>query len=53
MFYTPETGKEIGPEDGLISEGIKPRLYKAVKNYAEIYWGYYQKGERAIHIAEV
>ncbi|XP_074285198.1 protein LATERAL BRANCHING OXIDOREDUCTASE 1-like [Silene latifolia] len=53
MFYSPETGKEIHPEDGLISEENKPILYKPVKNYGEVYWVYYNKGQRSIHTAQV
>ncbi|KAH6827839.1 hypothetical protein C2S53_015833 [Perilla frutescens var. hirtella] len=52
MFYTPEVGKEIGPEEGLIS-GEAPRIFKKVKDYADIHWGYYQKGMRALHAAQV
>ena len=52
MFYTPEPNKEIGPEDDLVSEE-QPKLFKKVKNYADIHWGYYQQGLRAIHVAQV
>lgn len=52
MFYTPEVGKEIGPEEGLVSDEA-PRLFKMVKDYAEIHWGYYQKGMRALHAAQL
>ncbi|XP_057967812.1 jasmonate-induced oxygenase 4-like [Malania oleifera] len=52
MFYTPESGKEIGPEDGLVNEE-RPRLFKKVKNYADTHWIYYQQGMRALHTAKV
>lgn len=52
MFYTPEVGKEVGPEEGLVSDEA-PRLFKMVKDYAEIHWGYYQKGMRALHAAQL
>ncbi|XP_058188433.1 protein SRG1-like [Rhododendron vialii] len=51
MFYTPEKGKEIGPEEGLV-DGERPRLFKKVKDYADIHYGYYQRGMRALHTAE-
>ncbi|KAK9281768.1 hypothetical protein L1049_004673 [Liquidambar formosana] len=41
VFYTPEANKEIGPEDGLIDEE-RPKLFKKVKDYADIHWDYYQ-----------
>lgn len=52
MFYTPEPKKEIGPEGGLISDD-RPKLYKEVKDYADLHWEYYQQGSRAIHTAQV
>ncbi|KAF7831528.1 protein SRG1-like [Senna tora] len=52
MFYTPQSDKEIGPEDGLVSEE-QPRMFKKVKDYANTHWEYYQRGMRAIHIAKV
>lgn len=51
VFYTPESGKLIGPEEGLIDEE-RPRLFKKVKDYADIHWKYYQKGQRALHVAK-
>lgn len=51
VFYTP-VNKEIGPEDGLINKEC-PRLFKNMKDYANIHWEYYQKGLRAIHTAKV
>lgn len=52
MFYTPEVGKEIGPEEGLINAEA-PRLFKMVKDYADVHFGYYQRGMRALHTAQV
>ncbi|KAK4374714.1 hypothetical protein RND71_005391 [Anisodus tanguticus] len=52
MFYTPEVGKEIGPEDGLVN-GDKAKIYKRVKDYAETHWKFYQRGMRALHTAHV
>lgn len=52
VFYAPELNKEIGPENGLINEEC-PRLFKNMKDYANIHWEYYQKGQRALHTAKV
>lgn len=52
MFYTPELGKEIGPEDDLVN-GDRPRIYKNVKDYAETHWKFYQRGMRALHTAHI
>lgn len=52
MFYTPEVGKEIGPEDGLVN-GDRPKIYKRVKDYAETHWQFYQRGMRALHTAQI
>ncbi|GFZ17176.1 2-oxoglutarate (2OG) and Fe(II)-dependent oxygenase superfamily protein [Actinidia rufa] len=51
MFYAPEKGKEIGPEDGLVNDE-RPRLFKKVKDYAYTHWEYYQRGMRALHTAK-
>ncbi|XAR50521.1 Leucocyanidin oxygenase [Bertholletia excelsa] len=51
MFYTPAKGKDIGPEEGLVNDE-KPRLFKQVKDYADVHFEYYQKGERALHVAQ-
>ncbi|CAA0816451.1 2-oxoglutarate (2OG) and Fe(II)-dependent oxygenase superfamily protein [Striga hermonthica] len=48
VFYSPEVGREIGPEEGLISEEGR-RVFGRVKDYADVHWGYYQKGMRALH----
>lgn len=52
VFYTPEVGKEIEPEQGLVNEE-NPKLYKKLKDYADIHWKYYQKGLRALHTAQL
>ena len=52
VFYTPEPNKEIGPEEGLINEERK-KIYKKVKDYADVHWEFYQQGKRAIHVAKV
>lgn len=52
VFYTPEVGKEIEPEHGLVNEE-NPKLFKKVKDYANTHWIYYQKGLRALHTALV
>ncbi|KAK7325266.1 hypothetical protein VNO77_29425 [Canavalia gladiata] len=52
MFYTPEPDKEIEPEQGLVNDE-QPKLYKKMKDYADIHWKYYQRGMRAIHVAKV
>ncbi|CAL5373395.1 unnamed protein product [Camellia sinensis] len=52
MFYTPEKGKEIGPEDGLVDEE-RPRLFKKVKDYADTHWEYNRRGMKALHTAQV
>ncbi|XP_059641097.1 codeine O-demethylase-like [Cornus florida] len=51
VFYTPEAGKEIGVEDGLVDEE-RPRLFKKVRDYADTHWVYYQRGMRALHTAK-
>ncbi|KAF5739065.1 protein SRG1-like isoform X1 [Tripterygium wilfordii] len=51
VFYTPEPKREIGPVDGLVNEE-KQRIFKKVKDYADIHWGYYQQGKRALHVAK-
>ncbi|MCD7446752.1 hypothetical protein HAX54_015656 [Datura stramonium] len=52
VFYTPEVGKEIGPEDGLVN-GDRPKIYKRVKDYAETHWKFYQRGMRALHTVQI
>ncbi|KAL8123071.1 jasmonate-induced oxygenase 2-like [Apium graveolens] len=52
MFYNPPADKEIGPRDDLVDEE-NPRLFKKVKDYVTTYFQYYQRGQRAIHTAQV
>lgn len=52
VFYSPQVGKEVGPEEGLINAET-PQLFKKVKDYADIHFGFYNKGMRALHIAQV
>ncbi|KAK2982811.1 hypothetical protein RJ640_021301 [Escallonia rubra] len=52
VFYTPEAGKEIGPVDDLVNVE-RPRVFKNVKDYADLHWGYYQRGTRALHTVQV
>ncbi|XP_054785033.1 protein SRG1-like [Prosopis cineraria] len=52
MFYQPALSREIGPEEGLVSEE-QPRLFKKVKDYPTIHWDFYQRGMRALHVARV
>ncbi|CAN8300818.1 unnamed protein product [Cochlearia groenlandica] len=49
-FCVPGPDKEIQPADGLVSEE-RPRLYKTVKKYVELYFDYYQQGRRPIEAA--
>ena len=52
MFCTPDTEKEIKPVDKLVSES-RPKLYRPVKNYPEIYFQYYQQGKRPIEASKI
>lgn len=52
MFYNPPADIEIGPRDDLVNEE-NPRLFKNVKDYVTTYWQYYERGQRAIHTAQV
>ncbi|CAN4100181.1 unnamed protein product [Withania somnifera] len=52
VFYTPEVGKEIGPEDDLVN-GDRPKIYKKVKDYADTHLTFYQRGMRALHTAHI
>ncbi|CAH9056531.1 unnamed protein product [Cuscuta epithymum] len=56
VFYTPEIGTKIGPEKGLFFNDEERRVYKRVKDYADLHWENFQsgKGMRALlHIAHV
>lgn len=52
VFCIPESENEIEPVDGLVNES-RPRLYKKVKNYVDIYFQYYQQGKRPIDAAKI
>lgn len=47
MFWAPEVGKEIGPVEGLVDEK-RPKLFKSVTDFPELFFKYYQQGKRAI-----
>lgn len=49
-FCIPGSDKEIQPVDRLVTDA-RPRLYKSVKKYVELYFDYYQKGRRPIEAA--
>ncbi|GMN47351.1 hypothetical protein TIFTF001_016533 [Ficus carica] len=51
VFYIPEIDKEIEPFEKLFDES-RPRLYKKIKNYPDIYFQYYQQGKRPIEAAK-
>lgn len=48
IFYYPEKGREIGPEEGLITEE-RPRMFKRVTDYGDIHWEHYLLDTRALH----
>lgn len=52
VFCIPEPGKEIEPAEELVTEE-RPRLYKKVKNYVDIYFQNYQLGKRPIEAAKI
>nr|POE89342.1 protein srg1 [Quercus suber] len=52
VFCHPGLNEEIGPIDRLVDES-RPRLYKKVKNYASIFFEYYQQGKRAIEALKI
>lgn len=52
VFYIPEIDKEIEPFEELVDES-RPRLYKKVKNYPDIYLRLYQQGKRPIEAAKI
>lgn len=49
-FCVPSPDKEIQPVEGLVSEA-RPRLFKTVKKYVELYFDSYQQGLRPIEAA--
>ncbi|GFS41755.1 2-oxoglutarate (2OG) and Fe(II)-dependent oxygenase superfamily protein [Actinidia rufa] len=52
VFCIPESGIEIGPVEELISEN-RPKLYKNMKNFVDIYFQNYQQGKRPIDAAKI
>lgn len=52
VFYVPDAEKDIEPFEELIDDS-RPRLYRKVKNYVDIYFQYYQKGRRPIEAARL
>lgn len=52
VFYIPEIDKDIEPFEKLVNES-RPRLYKIIKNYPNIYLQYYQQGKRPIEAAKM
>ncbi|KAI3811228.1 hypothetical protein L1987_20947 [Smallanthus sonchifolius] len=52
MFCMPQTEKDIGPVDGLITDGT-PRLYKNVTYSIEFYLKNYQQGTRSIDACKI
>ncbi|KAI3771755.1 hypothetical protein L6452_02922 [Arctium lappa] len=52
MFCMPQTEKDIGPEDDLISDET-PRLYKNVTFTLDFFFKNYQQGRRAIDACKI
>lgn len=52
VFYIPESDREIEPFEGLVTTS-RPRLYKTVKSYVDLYFEYYQQGKRPIDSAKI
>jgi len=52
VFCSPGPEKEIEPVEELIDE-TRPRLYKKVKNYVDIYFQIYQQGKRPIEAVKI
>ncbi|PSS08413.1 hypothetical protein CEY00_Acc18769 [Actinidia chinensis var. chinensis] len=52
VFCIPESCIEIGPVEELISEN-RPKLYKNMKNFVDIYFQNYQQGKRPIDAAKI
>ncbi|KAL8129184.1 hypothetical protein V2J09_018339 [Rumex salicifolius] len=47
MFCFPDPDREVGPVDELVTED-RPQLYKRVKHYEQIFFEYYQLGQRPL-----
>lgn len=52
VFCIPDSDQQIEPVEKLVNE-TRPRLYKSVKNYVDIYFQYYQLGRRPIEAARI
>ena len=52
VFCIPESGIEIGPVEELISEN-RPKLYKNMKDFVDIYFQNYHQGKRPIDAAKI
>ncbi|KAM5548046.1 protein SRG1-like [Rosa sericea] len=50
VFCFPDSETEIKPFESLINES-RPRSYKKMKNYGDIFFEYYQQGRRPIEAA--
>lgn len=47
MFCFPDPDREVGPIDELVTAD-RPQLYKRVKHYEQIFFEYYQLGQRPL-----
>ncbi|GMQ07289.1 hypothetical protein CsSME_00051543 [Camellia sinensis var. sinensis] len=52
VFCMPESNNEIEPVEGLIDQK-RPRLYRSMKDYGNIYFQNYQQGKRPIDAAKL
>ncbi|KAK9055131.1 hypothetical protein SSX86_026213 [Deinandra increscens subsp. villosa] len=52
MFCMPQTEKDIGPADGLITDD-RPRLYKNVTFSLDFYFKNYQQGKRSVDACKI
>lgn len=52
IFCSPEPGKEIEPLEELINDK-RPRLFKAVRDYMDTYYDFYQQAKRPIDAAKI
>ncbi|XP_076919635.1 protein LATERAL BRANCHING OXIDOREDUCTASE 1-like [Bidens hawaiensis] len=52
MFCLPQTEKDIGPVDGLITD-VTPRLYKNITFSADFFFENYQQGKRPIDACKI
>lgn len=52
MFCAVDPETEFEPVAQLVDEK-RPRMFKAVKNYLEIYFHYYQQGKRPIDAVRI